>query len=218
MDIDTPESPTPVGSGPDRAGSRRRLIGAGVAGVVGSLLPVLTTRAGATAPPDQATTTTAPPRQPLDADRRLLGVAQRLELAAVALYDTALGGRQLDGEPRGIIAGIREAHEAYAQSLSAMLGKGAPDIAEQAIVDEFGAAFGGPLGGMLEAARSLENALVATHTDLVGTLEGTDGTALVASILVVEARHATVLADMADITDLDQLLVNEAQPIAPAEG
>lgn len=218
MDIDTPQNPTVVGPGPGGAGSRRRLIGAGVAGVVGSLLPVLAGRAGATTPPDQATTTTAPPRQPLDGDRRLLGVAQRLELAAVALYDEALRGRQLDGEPRGVIAGIREAHEAYAQSLSAILGKAAPDIAEQAIVDELGGAFAGPVGAMLEAAAALENALVATHTELVGTLEGTDGTSLVASILVVEARHATVLADMAGVTDLDQLLVNEAAPIAPAEG
>jgi hypothetical protein len=40
----------------------------------------------------------------------------------------------------------------------------------------------------------------------------------VASILVVEARHATVLADMAGVTDPDQLLVNEATPLAPTEG
>lgn len=218
MDIDTPETPTAVGQGPAGAGSRRRLIGAGVAGVVGSLLPVLSERAGAAAPPDQATTTTAPPRQPLDADRQLLGVAQRLELAAVRLYDEALRGSELDGDQRGIISGIREAHEAYAQSLSAILGKAAPDVAEQALVDELRAAFAGPIGDMLEAATALENALVATHTELVGTLQGTDGTSLVASILVVEARHATVLADMAGVTDLDTFLVNEADPIAPAEG
>jgi hypothetical protein len=215
VDIDTPESPAPVGSDSDGAGARRRLIGAGLAGLVGSL--VLAGRAGATATPDQ-TTTTAPPRQPLDADKRLLGAAQRAELAAVALYDTALAGRQLVGDQRAVVAGIREAHEAYGQSLSAILGKAAPDIAEQAVVEQFGGAFGGPVGAMLEAATLLENVLVATHTELVGALEGTDGTALVASILVVEARHATVLADMAGVTDPDQLLVNEATPLAPTEG
>ena len=217
MDIDTPESPTPVGPDSDAAGARRRLIGAGLAGLVGSLVPVLAGRAGATAPPDQ-TTTTAPARQPVPSDKALLGAAQRAELAATALYDTALTGRQLVGEQRAVIAGIREAHEAYAQSLSAILGKAAPDIAEQAVVEQFGGPFGGPVGGMLEAAVELENILVATHTELVGLLEGTDGSSLIASILVVEARHATALADMAGITDLDQLLVNDASPLAATEG
>jgi hypothetical protein len=215
VDIDMPESPTPAGPDSGGDGARRRLIGAGLAGLVGSL--VLAGRAGATASPNQ-TTTTAPPRQPVGTDKALLGAAQRAELAAVALYDTALSGRQLVGDERLVLSGIREAHEAYAQALSAILGKAAPDIAEQLIVDQFGGAFAGPIGAMLEAANELENILVATHTELVGALQGTDGAALIASILVVEARHATVLADMAGVSDLDQLLINDASPLAVAEG
>lgn len=209
-----PESPTPVGPDSDGAAARRRLIGAGLAGLVGSL--VLAGRAGATATPEQ--TTTAPPRQPTSSDTLLLGAAQRAELAAVALYDMTLKGRQLVGDERLVLTGIREAHQAYAQSLSAILGKAAPDIAEQLVVDLFGGPFGGPIGAMLEAANELENVLVATHTEIVGALQGTAGAALIASILVVEARHATVLADMVGVSGLDDLLINDAEPLATAEG
>ena len=60
---------------------------------------------------------------------------------------------------------------------------------------------------------------VATHTDILGKLQGTDGAALIASILIVEARHGTVIASLNGSTDLDDLLVNtEADALAPAEG
>jgi hypothetical protein len=52
---------------------------------------------------------------------------------------------------------------------------------------------------------------------VVGALQGTDGAALIASILVVEARHVVVLLDMAEQTDLDALLVNDAAALS-AEG
>jgi hypothetical protein len=70
---------------------------------------------------------------------------------------------------------------------------------------------------MLTAAAELENIAVATHTEVVGALQGTDGAALIASILVVEARHVVVLLDMAEQTDLDALLVNDAAALS-AEG
>ena len=72
---------------------------------------------------------------------------------------------------------------------------------------------------MLDAAYTLESTAVATHTDILGKLQGTDGAALIASILIVEAAHGTVLADMNGSTDLDELLVdNEADALTPAEG
>jgi hypothetical protein len=50
-------------------------------------------------------------------------------------------------------------------------------------------------------------------------LRGTAGASLIASILIVEARHGTVLAFMNGATDLDDLLVDqEADALAPAEG
>ncbi len=219
MDIDSPATPT--ADAPDGSSLRRRLLGAGLVGLAGSLLPTLASRAGATTvPPDStpaATTTTAPPRQPVTDDLALLGLAQQVELAAVALYDLALAGRQSDGANRSTLLAIRESHQAYAQALSALLGKSAPDVPAAAVVDQYSAAFSGLPGEMLTAAAELENIAVATHTELVGALQGTDGTATIASILVVEARHVVVLLDMAEQTDLDALLVNDAAALS-AEG
>ena len=60
---------------------------------------------------------------------------------------------------------------------------------------------------------------MATHTDILGKLQGTDGASLIASILIVEARHGTVLAIMNGSTNLDDLLVDtEADALAPAKG
>lgn len=219
MDIDSPATPT--ADAPDGSSLRRRLLGAGLVGLAGSLLPSLASRAGATSVPPEtttaATTTTAPPRQPTSDDEALLGFAQQVELAAVVLYDQALAGRQSDGTNRSTLLAIRESHQAYAQALSAILGKGAPDIPAAEIVEQYGAKFSGLPGEMLTAAAELENIAVATHTEVVGALQGTDGAALIASILVVEARHVVVLLDMAEQTDLDALLVNDAAALS-AEG
>lgn len=216
MDIDSPATPT--ADAPDGSALRRRLLGAGLVGLAGSLLPTLASRAGATTVPPTtapaATTTTAPPRQPTADDTALLGFAQQVELAAVALYDKALGGRQSDGANRSTLLAIRESHQAYAQALSATLGKAAPDMPAAEIVDQYAMKFSGLPGEMLTAAAELENIAVATHTEIVGMLQGTDGTALIASILVVEARHVVVLLDMAEQTDLDALLVNDATALS----
>ena len=68
------------------------------------------------------------------------------------------------------------------------------------------------------AAYNVEATLVATHTDLIGQLEGTNGAALIASILITEARHCTVLAVIAGETDLDVLLLSDATALQPTEG
>jgi hypothetical protein len=72
---------------------------------------------------------------------------------------------------------------------------------------------------VLNAAYAFESTAVATHTDVLGKLQGTDGASLIASIIIVEARHGTVLAYLNGSTDLDQLLVDtEADALTPAEG
>ncbi len=209
----------------DTAFIRRRLLGIGLGGAAISLLPFLSGRASATTPSTStsdttpATTTTAPPKRPTDADVTLLGFAQTVELAARQLYDVALGTDGLfDDAQRAVIATIRESHDAYAASLSGTLGRLAPQVANP-IVDELKASFSGKLADVLDAAYGLESTAVATHTDIIGKLQGTDGAALIASILIVEARHGTVLAYLNGSTDLDDLFVNkEADALAPAEG
>jgi hypothetical protein len=208
---------------PDSA-LRRRLLGIGLGGAAVSLLPFLVGRAGATTPnsgpPDTAatTTTTSPPKRPTADDIALLGFAETLELAARNLYDVALATKDFDDNERAVLATIREAHEAYATSLSAELGRLAPQEINP-IFDDLRTSFSGDKSSVLDAAYGIESTAVATHTDIISKLQGTDSASLLASILIVEARHGTVLAYLNGATDLDTLLVDkEADALAPAEG
>lgn len=189
---------------------RRRLLRAGAGGAALSLLPFALRRAQASAAPETTapgTTTTAPPKRPTEADIELLGAAQSFEWAAATLYNGALERASLDDTSRPVIVAMAEHHEAYAQALSSLLGRQAPNVADESLLAGAGDFEADPLGqGYL-----LESALVATHTDLLGALQGVDGAALIASIMVVEARHGTVLADLAGLTELGDLLVDDEQ-------
>ena len=203
VDIDVTET-----APPDSA-FRRRLLGIGLGGAAVSLLPWLAGRAGATTTTSStsdttaATTTTAPPKRPSDADVDLLGFAQTVEIAAFNLYGIAAATGNFDDDEQAVIATFHDAHEAYAASLSGFLGRAAPQVMNP-IYDEMKDAFGGDRATILEAAYTLESITVATHTEVLGELQGTDGAALIASILIVEAAHGTVLANMAGETDLDK--------------
>ncbi len=218
MDIDVTE-PAPADSA-----LRRRLLGIGLGGAALSLLPFLmgrasaTTTTGSTSDTTPTTTTTAPAKRPSTDDVTLLGFAQSVELAARDLYDVALGTSGFDADQRAVIATIRESHDAYAASLSAILGRLAPQTPNP-VVDSLSSSFAGERSTVLAAAYTLESTAVATHTDILGKLQGTDGATLIASILIVEARHGTVLAYLNGKTELDDLLVNdEADALTPAEG
>ena len=215
MDIDVIE-PEPD----DRGVLRRRLLGIGLGGAAVSLLPFLSGRASAstTSTSTPATTTTAPPKRPTDDDVALLGFAQSVEIAARQLYDVALGTKGFDDNQRAVVATIRESHDAYAAALSGMLGREAPQTVNP-IFDDLESSFGGDASAVLGAAYAFESTAVATHTDILRSLQGTDGAALIASILIVEARHGTVLAHLAGDSKLDDLLVaTEADALAPAKG
>ncbi len=218
MDIDVTEPPPA-----DSAIMRRRLLGVGLGGAVASLLPLLSGRASATTTTTSTsdttaattTTTTAPPKRPTREDEVMLAFAQTLEVAARDLYDVALDTEVFDEMQRSVIATIREAHEAYAASLSAILGRPMAQIPDP-IGEDLKGAFGGDLATVLDAAYQLESTLVATYTEIIGKLQGIDGAALLASILIVEAANGTVLADLKNVTDLDELLVvPEAEALTP---
>jgi hypothetical protein len=196
-------------------GLRRRIVGAGLIGLAGSLVPSLAARAGAS--PDQATTTTAPPKRPSDADLELLRFAQTAELAAQSLYTKALA-TDLGPATAAVVAKVRDAHQAYGQALAAEIGRSAPGTPDATIVGDLEGAFTGGQAGMVAAAAQLENTLVATHTEVIGALEGIDGARLIASIVIAESRHAVVFNDLAGNTGLDDYLLNEATALAPAEG
>jgi hypothetical protein len=187
---------------------RRALLAAGAGGAALSLLPLLS--GGASASTDDST----PPKHPTDADDVLLGQAQQLELAAVALYDEALAVEGWTEAQATAVTFIREAHEAYAQALSGLLGRAAPGTRNDTLFLELQAAFGGAPADVLAAAYDLESAAVATHLEILGAVEGTDGSELVAAILSNEARFCTVLADLNGLTDTADLLVDvEAEPL-----
>jgi hypothetical protein len=227
--------------------ARRRLIGAGLGGGALSLVPFLSGRVAASTPPDATNqangkdaptgsvaasasstaaptttptpTTTAAPKRPTAADVTLLGFSQSVEFAARLLYGVALGGVTLDDEQRSVLATIGQSHLAYGESLSGLLGRLAPNVADDALVTSLKGKFTGNGGDIISAARDLESSLVATHTEIIGQLEGTDALATLAAIVTVEARHTTVLSDMNGDTKLSDLLVdNEADAIASAKG
>jgi hypothetical protein len=171
---------------------------------------------------DAATTTTAP-RRPTADDTALLAFAQSFELTARDLYQAALDGGLAESELAPVFTTLRDNHEEYANRLSAILGVDAPQQRDDALFDELVGGFeGGDVAGVAAAALDLESTAVATHTDLLGRLQGIDGVAALASFVVVEARHGTVLVDVAgNGDDLDAMLTSEAQPLeapAPASG
>ena len=194
--------------------ARRAVIGVGLGGAALSLLPFLSGRAGASATTepastDAATTTTAPPQRPTADDVALLGFAQQVEATAVALYNVALKVTGWTDKQALVVTFIRDAHLAYAQSLSGLLGRDAPNSISQEVFDANSAAFGGTPEEALASAGALESTAVATHGDVIAQLLGTDAASLIASIQINEARFCTVLADIAGETDPAVLLVDE---------
>ncbi|MEN9643874.1 MAG: hypothetical protein RL238_543 [Actinomycetota bacterium] len=191
---------------------RRGLLAAGIGGAAVSLLPFFSGRASATTPPatDESTTTTAPPRRPTADDTALLAAAMQTELTVEGLYRQAIGGVSGWTEQQAaVMTTLRQAHLAYANSLSGLLGKSAPSTRSEELFDEWKSSFSGSTEDVLLTASDLESALVATHLDLLASLQGTNGAALIASIQVAESRHVTALRNLAGVTDEAELLVDE---------
>lgn len=209
--------------------ARRRILAAGLGGAAASLLPFLGGRAGAaprSVPPTDPTgsdgaqavaptTTQAPEKRPTQDDVAVLSFAQSVELTLRDLYDIVLGGNVFtDLVEKDAIAVIRENHEAYAQAISGLLGRQAPNRRSDVLYGEQEDNMGGSAAEVATALAALENAAVATHSDVVGTLVGIDGSSIIASILEVEARHATVLNKLAGATSFDDLVAGDADPLS----
>jgi len=202
--------------------------GVGLGGAALSLLPFLSGRAAASASTEPATTepasteaattTTAPTQRPTPEDVTLLRFAQQVEATAVALYNEALKVTGWSDEQALVVKFIRDAHLAYAQSLSGLLGRDAPNSISQEVFATNKAAFSGAIDEVLASAGALESTAVATHGDVIAKLVGTDAASLIASIQINEARYCTVLANLAGETDLTVLLVDEEAASLVGEG
>jgi hypothetical protein len=176
------------------------------AGAAASSVAEETTTSGAAGSSAAVTTTTAPPKRPTDADTDLLGFIQTAEVAAFACYQTALDRAVALSIPEAEIPVLQvfgEHHQAYAQQISGLLGRTAPNAVNASVLEQYGAAFEeGTLEELYLAADELERALTATNLSALNELEGTDGAALIASILAVEAQHSTVMQALAGRADL----------------
>lgn len=172
---------------------------------------------GSTVDSAAATTTTAPPRRPTDDDLVLLQFAQMLELTVRDLYRLALDLKAFDEATSAVVKAIGEAHGAYAQSISGLIGRTAPNSPITPLYSKLKASFTGDSQSVAASARQLENDVVATHTEIIGKLAGVDGSALIASMVVIEARHATVLARIAGIVGLDDQLATDGKPYSPSD-
>ncbi|MEX2626000.1 MAG: ferritin-like domain-containing protein [Ilumatobacteraceae bacterium] len=190
---------TDVGDRRAPPSSRRALIGAGLIGAIAAIAG----RDGiASAQPG-----------PADDERELLVFAMHLELTARDLYDAAAGA----GHATDLAGAMREQHEAYAQRLAAITGTSARGRLGD-VYEQLEAAFTSSADDAIAAAYDLESIAVATHTELVGLVDSRDTAALLASILVVEARHCAVFADAGGRgDDLDALLDNDADPLLPED-
>ena len=139
----------------------------------------------ASAAEESGSTTTAPPLHS-DSDIDVLNNLIAREAAMVATYESAKSG--VSGDDLAALDLIESHHKAYVQSLAGYLGRKAGPTTAAAL--PVGA------GGYASIARQLaghESATVAAHIEALKSLQGIDAADLVASIIVVEARHEAAL-------------------------
>jgi hypothetical protein len=156
------------------------------------------------------TPATTPPGRPTSADTAVLAGLQGLELAARDLYQAAIDAGADDGA--GVLATLRANHDGYANRISGLIGGAAPQTPNNLVFDQFSADFEtSDVEAVAAAGYELESGAVATYLEALAALEGTDGASVAASILIVESRHAAVLADLGG-QGLDAVLTSTATP------
>lgn len=117
-----------------------------------------------------------------------------------------------------MLVGFHDHHRAAGQALAGTVGALATNVRSDDVFNAFrGRIQGSDKNSVLDALRELENTLANTHLSLVGALEGTQGAALVASILNIQARQSAALAILAG-RSLDDALINGAESLAPGVG
>lgn len=203
----TPKGHSPVDlQSADTATSRRSLIGAlGAAGLVGAAALAVASPAAAS------------PYTTTDTDRELLGRALQLELAARRLYQEAAESGLTD-KAREVAQTFGGNHEAYADQMAAITGISANtynEAAYEARVDSFTS---GDATEFATAAWELENAAAATYTGLLNDFESIDAQSLIAAIVVVNGRMATVLADLAEVSNVSEVFSPSAELIDVTAG
>lgn len=159
------------------------------------------------------------PVRPTEADTELLASAQATALAVRDLYHAAVAAGA-GGDHVASLVAIAAHHDAYAQSISSLIGRAAPQARDNKLFAANKADFGADTTAVALAAHTLENSLVVAHTELISNLEGTEGAALIASMVIIEARHVVALATIAGkspVGDTDLFLVTPEAAEADAQ-
>lgn len=166
----------------------------------------VTTKTSAAAP-------SAPTKMPTTADKQLLDFALSAELSVHDLYLKAIDSGMLSADEKLMMQMFSEHHKAYAQSLNGLLGKEASNTRNEALFSTYAGQLTSAQA-MSRVLQSVENTMVATHTDILSSLQGLDGATLVASIITVEARHAAVFGTLPNLS-LSSALNSAASSLAP---
>ena len=166
----------------------------------------MTTKTSAAAPP-------APPKMPTSADKQLLNFALSAELSVHDLYVKAIESGMLSADEKTMMEMFSDHHKSYAQSLNGLLGKSASNTRNEALYSTYAGQLTSAQA-MNRVLQSVENTMVATHTDILSSLQGLDGATLVASIITVEARQAAVFGTLPN-SNLSSALNSAASSLAP---
>ena len=150
---------------------------------------------------------------PTSADKQLLDFALSAELSVHDLYVTAINSGMLSADEKLMMEMFSEHHRSYAQSLNGLLGKAATNTRNEALYTTYAGQLTSAQA-MNRVLQSIENTMVATHIDILSSLEGMDGATLVASIITVEARHAAVFGTL-PTSSLSNALNSAATSLAP---
>ena len=150
---------------------------------------------------------------PTSADKQLLDFALSAELSVHDLYITAINSGVLSADEKSMMEMFSEHHKSYAQSLNGLLGKAATNTRNEALYSTYAGQLTSAQA-MNRVLQSIENTMVATHTDILSSLQGMDGATLVASIITVEARHAAVFGTL-PTANLSSALNSAAPSLAP---
>jgi len=153
---------------------------------------------------------------PTSADKQLLDFALSAELSVHDLYDKAIDSGMLSADEKLLMQMFAEHHKSYAQSLNGLLGKAASNTRNEALYSTYAGQLTSAQA-MNRVLQSVENTMVATHTDILSSLEGLDGATLVASIITVEARHAAVFGSLPS-PNFSDALNSAASSLAPNAG
>jgi hypothetical protein len=155
----------------------------------------------------------APSERPNAADSELLAFAQGAELAVHDLYAKAVDSGRFTGDELTMLEQFSAHHLAYAQSINGLIGKDATNKRNEGVYSAYASQMATG-SAAYRTLQSLENTLVATHTDILSRLENHDAATLVASIITVEARQSAVFGVLPSL-NLSSALDNTSSSIAP---